>query len=101
VNAAIWPVGAATAGCLVVAVCCIPPEGFWPRVLKAAGRLLWAFCCHMCRNPKRSPVPRHGPAAKAMRSAPVTLSDEDVADRWPDLEKRLADIPEQRNGGDR
>lgn len=73
----------------------------WVYLVRAAGRLLWAFCCHMCRNPRRSPAPRHGPAAKALRSAPITLSDEDVADRWPDLEKRLADIPEPRNGGDR
>jgi hypothetical protein len=76
-------------------------EGFWTWAGAWLWRPLWAFCRWMCRNPGRSPAPRHGPAAKAMRSAPITLSDEDVAGRWRDLEKRLADIPEQRNGGDR
>lgn len=102
-NAAIWPVGTATAVCLVVAVCCMPPAGFWPRAFRAAGRLLGRFCRHMVSTPRRSPGPSH-PAARVIRARRLDLSDEEARIRWHQItEQQIGDQlrpPQQRDGSE-
>ena len=103
-TSALWPVGAATAGCLVVAVCFVPPAGFWPRVFRAAGRLLGRFCRHMVSTPQRDPGPSH-PASRVIRARRLDLTDEDARIRWQQItEKQLGEYlrpPQPRDGSSR
>jgi hypothetical protein len=64
----------------------------WGRLRSALRRL---------RGLRRSPVPRHGPAAKAMRSQPIVISDDDAERAWRELAEQLQDIGEPGDGGDR
>jgi hypothetical protein len=76
-------------------------EGFWTWACAWLWRPLWAFCRWMCRNPGRSPAPRHGPAAKALRSQAPDISDDEAEARWRVLRKQLDGIPEPRDGSER
>lgn len=103
-NSTFWAVAAPTAVCLLLGVALVPTPGTWPCAFRATGRLLatlgrylFSRCgCPDCGKAR----PLHGPVAKAMRSAPSGLSDDEEA-RWRVLRKQLDDIPEPRNGDQR
>ena len=87
-NAAIWPVGTATAVCLVVAVCWLPPAGFWPRAFRAARRLLatlgrylfWGCGCPECQKARRQARRSH-PSARVITPRRLDLTEDEAEAR--------------------
>jgi hypothetical protein len=102
VTSTFWAVAAPTAVCLLIGVACVPPPGTWPRVSRAAGRLLGRFCRHMVSTPRRDPGPSH-PAARVIRARRLDLTEEEARIRWQRIsEKQLGEyLPKPRDGGQR